>query len=579
MNRKTIIYLFLIFFPFASIAQDLPEGGEELVSKEQARLFRDKKRVESLFFDANKAKVTDNPGEAIYLFNQVTELDPTHDASWFELGLLYYSQRDINKAISNVEKAYQLRPDNVWYALTLGSMYAQLSQFDKAIVIYEALHKSNPNNRSYSMELANLNLKAGNSSRALDLFNEIEAREGVSEEISLRKHHIYLAEGKKKKAQAELERLASASEFDSRIQALLAEYYMMNGMDDKAYDTYQKILQIDPDNPYINISLADYYRRKGDLKESIKALKKGFSNQYLDASTKMQIMSTYYSQTGNYEGMENDILELSRILVEQHPNEPQVLAFHAQMLAMKENYSESLNLFKRVSKLDPGKYEVWENIMRLTALKEDYDSLIIVSNDVIDLFPVQPMPYYFNAVGLIMTQDYEKALAALNRGIKLVFNDNVMMSDFYNMIGDALHKLERNTEAFSAYENAVRYNPDNALVLNNYAYYLSLENQNLEKAEQMALKANELSPSNPTYLDTYAWVLYKKGQYTEALAEMEKVIKLEKDPSGTILEHYGDILYMLDKKEQALQYWNKAMEAGDASELLPLKIKEGKLYE
>lgn len=579
MTYRTIIYLILFLLPVILPAQELPEGGEELVTKEQARLFRDKKRLESLFFDANKAKITDNPGEAMYLFKEVTELDPSHDASWFEIGLLYYKQRDINNAILNIEKAYQIRPDNVWYALTLGSMYAQNSQFENAIGIYEALHKSDPNNRSYSMELANLNLKSGNPHRAMELFDEIEVREGVSEEISLRKHHIYLADGKKKKAQDELEKLANANEYDSRIQSLLAEYYMMNEMEDKAFETYQKILSIDPDNPYINISLADYYRKKGDLKKSIEALKKGFSNQYLDASTKMQIMSTYYSQTGNYSGMEEDILDLSGILVEQHPNEPQVLAFRAQMLAMNEKYPDALQLFMKVSELDPGKYEVWENILRLTALNEDYDSLIIVSKEAIDLFPVQPMPYYFHAVGKIMLKQYEDALASLNRGIKLVFNDNQMMSDFYNMIGDALYKLERNSEAFIAYDNSVRYNPKNSSVLNNYAYYLSLENQDLEKAEQMAIKANELSPSNPTYLDTYAWVLYKKGQYPEALSQMEKVMELEKSPSGAVLEHYGDILYMLDKKDEAQEYWKKAMEAGDASELLPLKVKEGKLYE
>ncbi len=123
------------------------------------------------------------------------------------------------------------------------------------------------------------------------------------------------------------------------------------------------------------------------------------------------------------------------------------------------------------------------------------------------------------------------------------------------------------------------YNPENAGVLNNYAYYLSLENQQLDKAERMALKANELSPSNPTYLDTYAWVLYKKGSYNDALIQMEKALKLENNPSGTELEHYGDILYMLNKKTEALEYWKKAQQAGDASDLLPQKIKEGKLYE
>lgn len=574
-------FILLLILPAISFGQDpLPEGGEEMVSKDQARLFRDKKRTESLFFDANKAKITDNPGQAFELFREVVETDPGYDAAWYELGLLYYKQRDMRNSILHISKAYEINPENKWYAITLASLYSQNSQFNEALAIYERLHQKDPEDRTNAIELANLYLKVNKPNDALKIFDEIETREGVSEEISLRKHHIYLASGKKKKALDEIEKLAGANEWDSRIQSLLAEFYMMNGMDEKALETYEKILKIEPDNPYINISLADFYRKQGDLKKSTQALKKGFSNQYLDASTKMQILSTYYSQTGNYDGIDDDILEISGILMEQHPYDPQVIALRAQLLAMREIYPESLSLFKKVSELDPGKYEVWENILRITALMEKYDSLIIASNEVIALFPVQPMPYYFQAVGNIMQNNYEDALSTLNTGIKLVFNNNSLMADFYSMTGDALYKLKRNNEAYTAYDNALRFNPDNALVLNNYAYYLSLEGNNLDKAERMAVKANELSPENPTYLDTYAWVLYKKGQYEDSRLIMEKVLNLEPNASGTELEHYGDILFKLNKTEEAMIWWKKASEAdGDTSEFLPQKIKDGKLYE
>lgn len=580
MKLTIILKLSLfLFLPLSLFSQDIPEGGEELVTKEQAGLFRDKKRTESLFFDANKAKITDNPGEAMHLFKEVLELDPNHDASFYELGLLYYKQRDINNSIKNIARAYELKPDNIWYSVTLASLYSQNSQFSNALPIYEHLHKEYPLNRSYAIELANLYIKVEKPQEALKIYDELESKEGISEEISLRKHHIYLADGKKKKALEEIEKLAEANELDSRIQSLLAEFYMMNGMEDQALLTYEKILSIEPENPYINISLADFYRKKGDLKKASQALKKGFSNQNLDAGTKMQIMSTYYSQTGNYEGIDDDVLELSAILVEQHPYEPQVLAFRAQILAMREKYAEALSLFKKVSELDSGKYEVWENILRITALMENYDSLIVVSTEVIDLFPVQPMPYYFKAVGNIMLERYNEAVSSLNTGIKLVFNNNQLMADFYSMNGDALYKLNRVQDAYNSYENALKYSPDNEGVLNNYAYYLSLGNKDLEKAERMAIRANELSPDNPTYLDTYAWVLYKKGSYNEALIQMEKVLKLDNNPSGTELEHLGDILFKLNKTDEALQWWEKASEAGGASEKLPMKLKDGRLYE
>ncbi len=571
--------LFCIFLPVSLIAQDIPEGGEALISKEQAKLFKDSKRVEALFFDAIKAKVTDNPGEAVHLFTQVTEMDPSYDAAWYELGLLSYRQRDINGAIKNIARAYELNPQNEWYSITLACLYSQNAQFAEAVIIFENLYKQDPTDRSNAFELANLYIKMDKSDKALEIYNDMEKREGVNEEISLRKHHIYLSQGKKKKALEELEKLALANEYDSRIQSILAEFYMSNGMEDKALATYEKILSIDPENPYINISLADFYRRKGDISKSIQLLKTGFSNATLDANTKLQILATYYAQIESYAEIDKDILELSKILVEQHPIEPQVLAFRAQMLATQEKYSEALSMLKKVNEIDPGKYENWDNIMRITAVLEKYDSLKVLSQEAIELFPVQPMPYYFNAVAHYMLKDYEGVISATNKGIKLVFNNNRLMSDFHSMAGDAHHSLDQDQEAFKAYESALRFNPDNSAVLNNYAYYLSLTGSELDKAERMAVQANEISPENATYLDTYAWILYKKGRYSEALIQMDKVMKLDDNPSGTVLEHYGDILYKLNRIDEAVKWWKHAQEAGDGSDKLPAKINDSKLYE
>lgn len=95
------------------------------------------------------------------------------------------------------------------------------------------------------------------------------------------------------------------------------------------------------------------------------------------------------------------------------------------------------------------------------------------------------------------------------------------------------------------------------LVLNNYAYYLSLRNENLSKAEQMSSQAVLLEPENGTYLDTYAWVLYMRKDYSQALYYMKLAIQYSPEISGVLYEHYGDILYRNDEKEKALEMWKK----------------------
>jgi len=114
--------------------------------------------------------------------------------------------------------------------------------------------------------------------------------------------------------------------------------------------------------------------------------------------------------------------------------------------------------------------------------------------------------------------------------------------------------------------------------LNNYAYFLSLRNENLEKAAEMAGRAVELKPGSANQ-DTYGWVLYQMGNYDEAAIMIKKAIDNGANSSAVILEHYGDVLWKLDRKEDALDYWKKAKAAGEGSEFLDKKVEEKKMYE
>lgn len=580
MKLPVNIFLLIIFvLPVHLMAQEIPDAGEPSVSKEDVRLYRDKQKATALFFEANKAKITDNAAKATDLFIECTAEDPSNDAAWYELSMLYYQQNDFEKSISCGQKAYEIDPANTWYSLSLASLYANNNKPDEARKIYERLRISDPLNTSYALDLANTWILLDKPQEAIKIYDQLEAATGITEELSMRKHQIYLATGKDKKALEELEKLAAANAYDSRILSLLAEFYMLQGMKDKALQTYEQIQKIDPDNPYINISLADFYRQQGDLKKATAALKTGFANPFLDANTKIQIMMTYYSQTGEYEGIKEDVAELSRLLVEMHPNEPRALMLRGEMQMMNEEWTGALEMFRKVNELDPGKYQVWENILRINAITQDYIKLAEESSQAIELFPVQPMPYYFNGYANYLLKNYEKSLKSLATGVKFVLNDNALMSDFYSLTGDAYHAQEKQVESFTAYESALKYNPENVSVLNNYAYYLSLVGTDLEKAGQMARKANDLSPDNASYQDTFAWVLYKQGDYANALIYIEKAVKSEEKASAVELEHYGDILFRLDRVSEAIDWWKKALEAGKGSSFLESKIKDGKLYE
>jgi tetratricopeptide (TPR) repeat protein len=176
-------------------------------------------------------------------------------------------------------------------------------------------------------------------------------------------------------------------------------------------------------------------------------------------------------------------------------------------------------------------------------------------------------------------KDYERAIKSFSKGEKMSTEDLKVRAQFLSNQGDAYHSLGKHAESDEAYDKALKLDPENAYVLNNYSYYLSLRKQNLEKAKQMSAYSNKLEPNNPSFLDTYAWILFQMENYTEARDWQEKAIKAEGTPSGTLLEHYGDILFKLGKKNEALNYWKKAKEAGTDSGTLDKKIAEEKYVE
>jgi Tfp pilus assembly protein PilF len=165
----------------------------------------------------------------------------------------------------------------------------------------------------------------------------------------------------------------------------------------------------------------------------------------------------------------------------------------------------------------------------------------------------------------------------------MVVDNKTLEGQFYTSIGDAYNELKEYTKSDESYEKALVINPKDQGALNNYAYYLSVRGEKLDKAEAMSKLSNELLSNEPeasrsSAEDTYGWVLYKQGKYAEAKSWIEKSLAHGSDKSATVLEHYGDVLYKTGDIQKALEYWQKAKNAGEGgSEFLGKKILEKKL--
>ena len=151
------------------------------------------------------------------------------------------------------------------------------------------------------------------------------------------------------------------------------------------------------------------------------------------------------------------------------------------------------------------------------------------------------------------------------KALKNLKNDS-LHSMMLSSIGDMYYQRDSisgdRTEAYRYYEKALKFDPDNIHALNNYSYFMSLEDRNLDRALEMSARVMELEPNNPTYIDTYGWILYKLGRYEDAKLALRQAVTFDAGASKELMIHYGDILYELKEYFMASVYWKKALEKG-----------------
>ncbi len=575
MNIKLRI-LILIVFPLVIFSC---KSGEKLSGKSGEK----EGKVEdnsSVYYDATKAYITGNYEEAEKLYKKCIQLNNNDAAAMFELAKISLMKNNRHEALIYARQATKIDSGNKFYMLLYGSLLQSFEQYDAAVNVFKRVLELSPNNPDYYNRLAVAYIYAGKNDKAIETFNQLEEKIGITEDISMKKQNLYLQENNPEKAITEIEKLVAQYPKETRFYGILAEMYLNNGMNDKALETYHIIKELDPDDPYIHVSLADYYKKNGEDKKAFEELKIGFSNKNLDIDTKVQILLSYYTANEYYKDNKDEAFQLAEILIKVHPDDPKAWSIYGDLLYQDDRFEDARTAFRTVISMDSSKYVVWEQLLFIDSQLEDNDALLDESVRTIDLFPEMPVPYLFAGGVYYMKKEWDKCVDILSVGVNYVVNNPQLKEQFLTYLGDAYNQVGDNQKSDKCYDEVLQINPNNDFVLNNYAYYLSLRNERLDKAAEMAKKSVDLKPNSSANLDTYGWVLYMKGNFSDAEFLIKRALDNGGDKDADVLEHYGDILWNLDRKDEALQYWEKAKNTGGGgSKNLDRKVKEKKLVE
>ncbi len=557
------ILCFLLFVP-RSYAQVKDEGLDV--------------RVREFFYQGLQQKMVQNYQLASDYFRQVANLDKQNDAAYFELANIAMIQDKYAQAEGYIRQAVTIKPNNKWYWRMLADIYRDTKNYAQLLPVFDELIRLEEYNPDYYFDKASTLNMLKKPDDAEKIYQQIEDKFGPSEDLTEARQASSISSGNTAKATTELEKLIVEHPDNIKNYLLLAEIYTKSGERDKALVVLQKARTKEPGNALVLLSMADVYRASNRFDEAFTYIKMAFDDERLDFEQKLRIVSSFiplFTQDKPRAQAE----ELGAILIKNYPAEAEGWSLYGFILTQQKKNQEAIAAYRKAVELDEQIYRNWEVLIRAEMMENLFADAVKDGESALLIFPNQAALYLLTGIANHQLKQYNKSIEFLLIASDLAAGDQQLTADIYSALGDAYHSVNKHPQSDDAYDRSLKASPDNAFVLNNYAYYLSLRGEQLEKAELMAKKANEIAPGTASFEDTYAWVLFKQKKYADAKKWIEKALKTSNSTSATQLEHYGDILFHLGQADGAVKQWNRARAAGAGSEILNRKINEKKYFE
>lgn len=535
------------------------------------------------FLEAVCQQEKGNHAEAYELLERCRQIRPNSSEVFYMLSRYYYFLNKPKLAREMIEKAGELAPKNDYYQELIAEYCIQDKEYDKAIAALERIYDNDHERGDVLERLVQLGSSTENYDKAIWALNKLEVLDGKSERISLSKYRIYLDQKKDREALDELQALANTYFNDLNYKVLLGDYYVQHDRFDEARAIYGEVLGQEPLNMSAQASLYRYFIAKDDRDSSEVLMQTMLTNPSYKSDEKVSLIAWAIGENrkAGKDSVEN--IKLFRTVLAQ-PQE------NATMQRLYANYLEYINMpkdtivnaYEQVYAMEPDNEEAVAKLISYAWEDKNFDRAIELCRPARQYHPEELLFYYYEGLAQFQKEDRDAAIDVFERGISTI-NDKSnpeIVSDFYAILGDLYYQKGMKKAAYCAYDSCLQWKEDNIGCLNNYAYYMSVEGIELERAEKMSYKTIRQEKDNSTYLDTYAWILFKMKRYAEARIYIDKAVEhIDTTVVNTeIYSHAGDIYALNNEIEKAVEFWNQALTLTPNDKLLQKKIRKRKYY-
>ncbi len=546
--------------------------GADTLTYEQDSLFGER------FLSALRQREKGNADSSMMLIDSCLSINPRSAVAHFMRADYFADKDSANLALRDLETAASLAPDNDTYQERLAQMCLGMGYFDKAIDTYEKLYQVHRDRDDVVAILVQLYSRQKEYDKMLDAINRLEEMDGENDQLSMMRMNAYEMKGDEKGAYNTLKKLADSHPNDPNFKLMLGNWLMQHKRQQEAYDIYSGVLKSEPDNAMAQSCLYDYYNGTGQ-----DSLAKGMMDRLLlgketPQETRVQFLRNAIQQNEKMGGDSADMVNLFRKVQAVVPRDTTVAQLKAAYYSLKKFPKDSIdNALAQLIGLQPDNAEARLQLIQDKWSSQDWKEIAALSEPGM-LYNPDFLPFYFfTGLSRYYLKDDKGALDALRKGTAFINDQSntAIASEIYAVMGEIYSANDMKKEAYAAYDSCLQYDPNNVGTLNNYAYFLSVDGIDLDKAEKMSAKVIASQPKNATYLDTYAWVLYKLGKYADAKIYIDQTLKFVSDStkSNTLYEHAADIYAALGDYDSAASFCEKAVKLGGDAKALEKKIK------
>lgn len=530
-----------------------------------------RRRYDALFLDAVCERQKGHNDAAFDLLSRCLEIDSTRSEAYYYLAQYYAALKQKDKWLSYTKKAAELEPGNLTYLETLARIYINQRQYAEGTAVLEQLYAKSRDREDVLGMLVQLYEEQQDYDNAIRTLNRLETLEGKTERLSFAKSNLYTQKGDKKAAIAEMKRLADQYPNDNNYRCLYANTLYVNGQQKKALAIYDAVLKEDPDNRNAMMAMLAHYNEQHQDAAADKMLHRILLNKSTSTEDRMTLMRQVIGDSERDGGDSTKVLSLFRQILAMPQSDADMALFCAAYMSLKKMPQDSIGrVLQHALRIAPDNAAARLQLVSYAWQAEDRDRVIELCRDARQYNPDEMAFYYYQGIAYYQKGQLDESLDAFQNGIGVINqqSDPAIVSDFYAVMGDIMHQKGMDREAFAAYDSCLQWKDDNIGCLNNYAYYLSIKGQQLDKAEQMSYRTIKAEPKNATYLDTYAWILFMQKRYSEARIYIDQTLQNDSDSSAVLLEHAGDIYYHAGDTEKAVALWTLSLEkATDDSEI------------